>query len=317
MQATEWTQAADKREALIPDGSDNGMVASLVEWIAQAKRAEVKKAAWEDASSESWPRPPATAVVHLRDGTEFALAPACERSSAESSGDCGNPEGRVNVWEGTGDEPATQLISPDLAGWLEEGYRYTTDAVISDANPRAIGDNGNKGEFVLVPKSKERYRQFETPSCMNAIGDYRIAGDYEVAYNPGTGASWQTVEFLPGFEFIQPGEDTIKLQRLDFGSFAAFALIPKYKDCHGLEFRLYGYANGEAYRFTFIVEDRENATFSVDPVKVKESLRVVKGQLVVDGGYAAGMDNRIRYTFKPDAKSHTMKLVKEEPIPVE
>ena len=146
-------------------------------------------------------------------------------------------------------------------------------------------------------------------------GDYLFKGDYNVLYLKPDGTV-QLVESLFDLTMIQPNDRTIAMNRLDFGSFTAFVFIPQYKDCHGLEFHLYGVADGQAFPFEFDWEGEKTSTFETDPVKDSPNPRVVQGRLVVDGGYAAGMDSRTRYTFEPEAATRTMKLIKEEPLPV-
>lgn len=185
----------------------------------------------------------------------------------------------------------------------------------ADIAPRALGVNGAEGEFKLVPKGKEDKQRFDVISCMFVEGDYQFTGDYDVLYLKSDGTA-QLVDSLSDLTVIQPNDQAIAMTRLDFGSFAAFVLIPQYKDCHGLEFHLYGVADGKAFPFEFEWEGEKSAAFATDPVEGSPKPRVVQGQLVVDGGYAAGMDNRTRYTFEPDVATHSMKLVKEEPLPV-
>lgn len=174
--------------------------------------------------------------------------------------------------------------------------------------PRAQGGN-SQGELVLLPLAEEKKAQLGAPSCMGQATDYRIEGSYDMRFRKPDG-SVQTVAHWDGLSLIRPDLKRVALDKLAFDSFDAFVFTPAYADCHALEFRLYGVSGGEAFPFVFRgVDGQDLASFSYAPGSLP---RVEAGRLVVDGGYAAGMEAPTRYTFRPDAAAKAMVLVKQE-----
>lgn len=126
--------------------------------------------------------------------------------------------------------------------------------------------------------------------------------------------SIQSVKAFSGLNLIRPDLQPMQMEKLTFDSFEAFVFTPIYADCHEVEFYLFGVQDGKAFPMVFQVEgNEEEKSFYISPLATP---KVVENKLVVDGGYAAGMDDRTRYTFQPDLPAKRMVLVKQESIPI-
>jgi hypothetical protein len=100
---------------------------------------------------------------------------------------------------------------------------------------------------------------------------------------------------------------------LQFKDFEAVSFAPVYTDCHAVDFYLYGVTDKEAFHFTFHTKYGNYDHYSISH---KAQLVVQDGQLIVEGGQAAGGDAEVkkRYYFMPGLERKSMELVKEETI---
>lgn len=181
--------------------------------------------------------------------------------------------------------------------------------MLRSGEPRAIGQTA-QGDFKLVPQSAERLQQIGAPSCMGQEGDYQISGSYELVFTKSDG-SLQSLRQFKDFITIQPNLDHVQMRSLSFGTFDAVFFIPRYMDCHGLEFYMFGYQDGTAFPFSFQLDGTGSETMYVSPLG---SPKVVDGKLQVESGITAGMNFPIRYTFQPDLNARRMVLVQKEEI---
>ncbi|MCS7463324.1 hypothetical protein N0M98_24685 [Paenibacillus doosanensis] len=295
-----------RRLPLLADRPDDKpIIAKLAEWLHSAVPGEP---AAVDEKRYSEVRPHVQVGIEWADGRSAILEPVCTMELATNLTDCHEQEGFVRLYRGGAAEPET-IVSPELAGWLNRDYRYETVGVLNDPNPRAEGVSA-QGTLRLVPASEERVQQLGAPSCIGREDDYRIAGSYDLTFQPAGGES-AAVRHFDDLSLIRPDLQPFAMKRVSFGSFEAFAFIPAYADCHGIEFYLFGVKDGQAFPFSFQIDGAVRPTFDIGPGR---DFAVADGRLIVEGGISAGMDYPIRYTFQPDLQARTMQLVRQEEI---
>ncbi|WP_276354559.1 hypothetical protein [Cohnella caldifontis] len=178
---------------------------------------------------------------------------------------------------------------------------------------RAVGLSAF-GRLELRPESGvERILPLGAPSCIGLETDLSVTGDYGVYFVPAAGKE-QRMDVWTGLEIISKENAALEMRKFDFPDAELFLLIPRYADCHGLEFRAYGVEkdSGQASAYTFRFGDRDVVEWTTSPVVAPAS---EKGELVVEGGRAAGQDGAERYRFKPDPDRHRLVLASQEHIP--
>lgn len=186
--------------------------------------------------------------------------------------------------------------------------------LFSSLDVRAFADS-SFGRLELRPDdgSTEKVQMLGAPSCLGQETDYYVTGNYGVYFKPVSGQE-SRIDSLPNLEIIQKENQAFAMTKLDFPDGELFLLIPRYTDCHGLDFHVYGVdkESGEASAFTFQQDSRTVEQWTTSPV----NLPTANGtDLVVDGGRAAGQDGATRYRFEPDWKQHKLVLTKTEQIP--
>jgi hypothetical protein len=299
----------ERRVPLLPDReNDKNIISRLLGWIHEAK---VGQPLVIDERTTMNLRPQIQIGIETKSGELFTLEPVCTSDIQMKVINCHEEEGRVNFYVPGAQQPEV-LVSPDLAYWVNKGSRYDTVVIHQGSEPRAVGIS-EQGKLTLVPQEGERLQQMEVPSCTNSVGDYHITGTYMLTFTRPDG-SIQSVKMFSGLNLIRPDLQPMQMEKLTFVSFEAFVFTPDYTDCHGVEFYLFGAQDGKAFPMPFQVEgNKEEQSFYISPLATP---KVVENKLVVDGGYAAGMDDRTRYTFQPDLSKKRMVLVKQESIPI-
>lgn len=184
------------------------------------------------------------------------------------------------------------------------GLLYTGEA------PRAQGES-RYGQLVVLPDGTEQIELLGSYSCLGRETDYRFEASYRAYFLPHEGTRTSlSAEPIPAL--IYPSLETIPLGVLEFDDFEAFYFIPAYSDCHGVSFYLYGVHEEEAFPFRFELKDgNATNTFYVLP---STKPTVVNNDLITYGGGGAGHDGFLRYTFRPDLESQTMRLVGTEAV---
>ncbi|PYI54045.1 hypothetical protein [Paenibacillus flagellatus] len=180
--------------------------------------------------------------------------------------------------------------------------------VINGKPVRARAVSGT-GELLVLPDGEETVGLLEAPSCLGREIDYRFAGAYRT-YFKGKDGQPAALSDRPIPDLIYPSNESLPFPKLSFDTFEAFYFIPRYADCHGLTFYLYGTDDKGAYPFRFELEDGSvSDTFYVLPgTKPKAE----NDFLVTYGGGGAGTDGYTRYSFKPDPGGKLMKLVQTD-----
>ncbi|MBB6735703.1 hypothetical protein [Cohnella zeiphila] len=298
----------ERLEPLVPshDG-DKAVIARLTQWLRDAEPAAPDLSVLDEARSQTW------AVLNRTDAEPITVNQLCSYKDNGATVDCHESEGWVSVTVGAEGEPA-YMKSADMAEWLGGLYGADVTAVISSAKPRAIGRTKDGGRLQLMPIGEERYRKLGAASCQGGEDDDRLTGRYEMQYASPDGTV-RTAESFPSLTLVQPNLNPVTLESLDFGTFAAFLFAPEYTGCHGIEFRLYGVQGGQAFPFMFRLDDgTSSATWSATHAPGTSKPKVTDGNLVVETGPAAGMDEPVRYTFRPDLRKREMKLIKQEEI---
>ncbi|MCD9025343.1 hypothetical protein [Cohnella silvisoli] len=179
---------------------------------------------------------------------------------------------------------------------------------------RAIGES-TLGKFELRPRkgSAEKIQPLGAPSCLGLDTDLTITGDYELFFKATAGGE-SLIQNYEALEIIQKENKAIMMQKFDFPKVELYLFIPRYTDCHGLEFYAYGIdkKTGEASAFTFQEGDNAIPYWTTSPMVLPTQL---DDQLVVEGGRFAGTDGATRYRFQPDLNKHQMMLEGKEQIP--
>jgi len=179
---------------------------------------------------------------------------------------------------------------------------------------RAIGSS-SAGQFQLRPvkSGDESVQTLGAPSCLGQETDVRLFGDYELFFRRPSGEE-TLVQSFGQLEMIWQRNETIEFRQLDFPEIELFVFLPRYADCHALEFYAYGVdkATGEATNYTFWDSKRDLPVWATSPEKLPE---VLDGKLVVEGGRGAGQDGAVRYLFEPIPDKHQLRLADEERIP--
>lgn len=192
---------------------------------------------------------------------------------------------------------------------------------------RAIGYSA-LGTLELIPKhgGDEKIMLLEASSCLGQEADLYYKGNYGLYLHLSNGKVFHIAELAP-LEIIQRTDAPIVMQKFDLPGKELFLLVPRYTDCHGLEFYAFGIDrdNGEAAMFTFEqvatvvhedgterIERNDWKYWTISPVV--EPI-IEDGLLIVEGGRGAGQDGATRYTFKPDWMKHRMVLEHKEQIP--
>jgi hypothetical protein len=171
------------------------------------------------------------------------------------------------------------------------------------------------GVFQLRPNKDgdEKIQTLGAPSCLGQESDIQFTGDYELYFHNKSGEETLVQEFKQ-LVMIQREKNAIKLIKLDFPKIELYLFIPRYTDCHGLEFYAYGIdkETGEVSNFTFQDDDVTYPNWTTSPVNLPQAN---KGKLVVEGGKGAGQDGATRYMYVPDLAKHQLVLESKEQIP--
>lgn len=179
---------------------------------------------------------------------------------------------------------------------------------------RAVGSSG-AGQFQLRPvkSGDESVQTLGAPSCLGQETDAHFFGDYELFFHRPSGEE-TVVQSFEQLEMIWKGNDTLEFRQLEFADMELFLFLPRYTDCHALEFYAYGVdkATGEASNYTFRDGENDLPYWTTSP---QELPKVEDGMLVVEGGRWAGQDGAVRYTFEPVPDKHQLRLADEERIP--
>ena len=179
---------------------------------------------------------------------------------------------------------------------------------------RAVGSSGS-GQFQLRPvkSGDESVQTLGAPSCLGQETDVHFFGDYELFFHRPSGEE-AVVQSFEQLEMIWKGKETLEFRQLEFADMELFLFLPRYTDCHALEFYAYGVdkATGEASNYTFRDGENDLPYWTTSP---QELPKVEDGMLVVEGGRWAGQDGAMRYTFEPVPDKHQLRLVDEERIP--
>ncbi len=229
--------------------------------------------------------------------------------------------------EQTQDAPENSPDQPPEAS-PDDNPVMTTPLPAANVGVRAVGKSAS-GTFEIRPKKDgdERISLLGAPSCYGLETDLYFWGDYEVYFRDAAGHETLVRELI-GLEIVQRTDAAIQFLKYEWpGDKELFLFIPRYTDCHGLEFYAFGVdkKTGETSSFSFeqvVTTIDENGIEStslgespywttstvVDPV-------MEEGLLIVEGGRGAGQDGAILYTFEPDWTKQRMNLVDREQIP--
>ncbi|WP_256761648.1 hypothetical protein [Cohnella sp. WQ 127256] len=173
----------------------------------------------------------------------------------------------------------------------------------------------SKGILQLRPlkDGNETIEPLGAPSCLGQETDIQFTGDYELYFNDNSGNETLIQEFKQ-LEMIQPASTFIPLMKLNLTEIELYLLIPRYTDCHALEFYAYGInkESGEVSSLTFLNDEVISPYWTTSPVNLPQ---VIDGKLVVEGGRGAGMDGATRYVYVPDLAKNQLVLESKEQIP--
>ncbi|PZD92918.1 hypothetical protein DNH61_25830 [Paenibacillus sambharensis] len=192
--------------------------------------------------------------------------------------------------------------------------RNEDKAVLTDPSIRAVGTHP---EGRLLIRSTEKTSAAPAPlgaaSCYGLETDLKWSGTHQVVWESAVDDSTSpVVSFNKGLEIIQPDDTPIELPQYAFGDTVIYIFTPRYTDCHGLEFLLFGVQNNEAFPVMFEFDGLIRANFYRLPSKPVEA---TEEGIVVTGGLAAGQDYMEIYHFEYDETERTMVLKKTERLP--
>ncbi|MFB9278840.1 hypothetical protein [Cohnella cellulosilytica] len=212
------------------------------------------------------------------------------------------------------DAPLTDIEKPPEADPTVSDSSSAPELPAPNGGIRAVGSSGS-GQFQLRPvkSGDESVQTLGAPSCLGQETDVHFFGDYELFFHRPSGEE-AVVQSFEQLEMIWKGKETLEFRQLDFADMELFLFLPRYTDCHALEFYAYGVdkATGEASNYTFRDGENDLPYWTTSP---QELPKVKDGKLVVEGGRWAGQDGAMRYTFEPVPDKHQLRLVDEERIP--
>jgi|GEM_PF-1156780 len=227
----------------------------------------------------------------------------------------------------TPDSPENPPEQPPEAS-PEESQVTTPSLPAANVGVRATGRSAS-GTFEIRPKKDgdERISLLGAPSCYGMETDLYFWGDYELYFRDAAGHE-TLVRELAGLEIVQRTDAVIQFLKYEWpGDKELFLFIPRYTDCHGLEFYAFGVdtKTGETSSFSFeqvvtTIDENETESTSRGESPYWTTSTAVKpvledGKLIVEGGRGAGQDGAIRYTFEPDWAKQRMNLLNREQIP--
>lgn len=175
-----------------------------------------------------------------------------------------------------------------------------------DNSIRAVGTQP-EGRLIVRPLSKASVAPLGVPSCYGQETDLDWDGDYEVVWeSKADGTSSKVLTFPNDFDIIQRDDKPVEMQTFTLGDTDIFAYVPRYTDCHALETYLFGVSGGKAFPIPFEMEPKRILT-SLGQLPIR-SFQVTNGELIITGGYGAGMEFIEVYHFRYDLKKRSMIL---------
>jgi hypothetical protein len=187
---------------------------------------------------------------------------------------------------------------------VQQSEPNPSDAAIKHFQTRAIGE-ASFGKLTIVPTSLEEINKLGAPSCLGLADDYSIKATYQVNFETKVGS--KTISTLNNLEIINPNNTALTINKIIMGGMELFYFIPRYTDCHEQELYFYGVKDSNAFPITVELEEGKPTTLGIYP---KEQPKLVDGDLVIKGGYAAGMEYISEYHFKLSTDNKILKLVK-------
>lgn len=254
----------------------------------------------------------------MRLGTVAAGIAAVALAAGMMTGCAGRQgEARANagatVASGSTRPPATEA-APSSPATPSAGLADDPTVPVRDDSIRAVGKAAS-GTLVVKPAGSATVAALGAPSCFGGENDLRWTGDYEVVWEPasGDGQNGEAVMKYPAeMSIIRPDREPVELNRYEMDGTELFAFVPKYADCHGVETYFFGVKDGEAFLVPLAMNEDETAdSIAQDPDRLAHLL---DGELVVRGGYAAGMDAIPVYRFRYDSDRRVLALASTEHV---
>jgi len=167
------------------------------------------------------------------------------------------------------------------------------------------------GELLILADSDAAAQRLGAPSCYGLETDFQIQGALNAVLRDAQGKE-TIIKQLGLIEIIQPSVDPLTLQHLTIGRTDVYAFVPRYTDCHGRETYFFGVRDGNAFPLPLTLSDGiSRDALEILPV---DKPKVENGQLVFMGGFGAGMDAYIRYSFKLNESKMRFELTKKESV---
>jgi hypothetical protein len=180
----------------------------------------------------------------------------------------------------------------------------TSAIEIKNMTTRAVGES-LLGKLLIVPTTLESIDKLGAPSCLGLEEDYSIKATYSVIFE--TKKKSQIISTFHNLEIINPSTAVLPINKVVMDGMELFYFIPRYTDCHEQELYFFGVKDNEAYPITVEMEENNPITLGIYP---KTLPRLIDGELIVKGGYSAGMDYISEYHFKLNTDKKLLKLAK-------
>lgn len=256
----------------------------------------------------------------MRFGTIAAGIAAVALAAGLLAGCAGGQEGAganagATIETGSAQTPEDTEAAPSPSTTsVAAGSAVDPTVPVGDDSIRAVG-NAASGRLVVRPAGSATVSALGAPSCFGGENDLRWAGEYVVAWEPAAddGQGGQAIySFPPDSSIIQPDREPVELNRYEMDGTELFAFVPQYAGCHGVETYFFGVKDGEAFPVPLAMEAGETApSIAQDPDRLA---RLLDGELVVRGGYSAGMDAVPVYRFRYDAERRVLALASTEQV---
>lgn len=244
------------------------------------------------------------AAVALAAGLLAGCAGRQERAGANAGATAASASAQPPAAEAAPSSPATSSA----------GLADDPTVPVRDDSVRAVGKAAS-GRLVVKPAGSATVAALGAPSCFGGENDLRWTGDYEVVWEPEAddGQSGEAVMKLPAdMSMIRPDREPVELNRYEMDGTELFEFVPQYAGCHGVETYFFGVKDEEAFLVPLALdEDGRVDSIAQDPDRLAHLL---DGELVVRGGYGAGMDAVPVYHLRYDADRRVLALASTEQV---
>ncbi|SFJ86253.1 hypothetical protein SAMN02799624_06332 [Paenibacillus sp. UNC496MF] len=205
------------------------------------------------------------------------------------------------------------MASASLSNGNPYGYSETdiVDGEQADDSVRALfGLQG--GLLTVQPASggSASVAPLGAPGCIGQASDLRWHGAFEARWTPHKGETSTIFAFPADFEIVQPTDETAEMEPIKLGGTELAVYSPRYTDCHALETYFFGVRDGRAFPVSIRMDD-VRALASIGRLPGQKPI-AESDELVIIGGFAAGMETVPVYAFRYEPEARTLTLTRTE-----